>query len=67
MTETRELSSEEVDVVSGGKIHVVRIAGFTFAHDDISGATTVGAGGAWVTRGTMPNGTPYNQVETPPQ
>lgn len=67
MTEMRELKNEELNLVSGGKIYVTRIAGFTFAHDDMSGATTVSAGGASATHGTTSNGTPYNQVETPPQ
>lgn len=66
MTKTRELTNKEIDEVSGGRIYVAHIAGFTFAHDDVSGATTVGAGGAWATHGTI-NGTPYNQGETPPQ
>ena len=62
MTETRELTNEELDLAFGGQIHVARIGGITFAHDDVSGTTTVSAGNASVTVGTINGHTPYRQV-----
>lgn len=65
MTKIHELTDEEIELVSGGRIYVARIAGFTFAHDTESRTTTVSAGGAYATHGTLPSGTTYNEVVPP--
>ena len=58
MNTTRELTSEELDLVSGGKIYSSTHGGFTFTYNDKTNETTVGAGGIEVT--TNPGSNPNN-------
>jgi hypothetical protein len=51
VAQKRELTREELDLVSGaGKVYAGWVGGFWFAHDADSGSTTVGAGNTYVTR-----------------
>jgi hypothetical protein len=55
----RELTGEELDLVSGGRIYQYSIGGFTFTYNDATRETTVGAGGISVTTGPCdPSGHP---------
>jgi hypothetical protein len=56
MNTTRELTGEELDLVSGGKIYSSTIAGFTFTYNDKTRETTVGAGDSSVTTGPCDSG-----------
>jgi hypothetical protein len=48
--ETVELNDAELDAVTGGKEYGGWVGGFWFAHDTVSGTTTVGAGNTFVSR-----------------
>jgi len=54
---TRALTIDELDLVSGGKISAGWVGGFWFAHDSATGNTTVGAGGTYVITNPTPAGT----------
>jgi len=46
---TRALTIDELDLVSGGTIYAGWLGGFWFAYETTTGSTTVGAGGTYVT------------------
>ena len=56
VAQMRELTGEELDLVSGGKVYKASIGGFTFTYDDKTRETTVGAGGIEVTTGPCDGG-----------
>lgn len=51
----RELTKQELDLVSGGKLYSGYVGGFWFAHDTDSGVTTVGAGNTYVSKTSAGN------------
>jgi hypothetical protein len=51
---THELTIDELDLVSGGKVSAGWVGVFWFAHDTNTGVTTVGAGNTFVS--VCPNG-----------
>jgi hypothetical protein len=61
---THELTIDELDLVSGGKISAGWVGGFWFAHDSTSGVTTVGAGNTYVSNVPVPGGTAVYVVKT---
>ena len=62
VTQMREMTGEELDLVSGGKRYGGFVGGFWFAHDSELGVTTVGAGGTYVSTGPTPDGGSYTAV-----
>ena len=58
VAQMRELTGEELNLVSGGKVYTSHFGGFTFRYDDKTNETTVGAGGIEVT--TNPGRDPNN-------
>ena len=58
VAQVRELTGEELDLVSGGKVYSRSVGGFTFTYNDKTNETTVGAGGIEVT--TNPGSNPNN-------
>lgn len=60
VAQVRELTGEELSLVSGGRVYSSSIGGLTFTYNDKTNETTVAAGGNWVT--TNPGSNPNNGV-----